>query len=101
MVTASSQLVAFLASGAPFYGADLFTFSLTDGTTFRVTSFGADILYGGNTYSSLGPYIDRSKIKLSTKLEVSTCIVTIKANPNMLIESTAVLLLIAQGRFNG
>lgn len=100
MVTTSAALLAFLQSNLPFFMADLYQFTLTDGTVLRLTSFDRDIFYASSTYTSLGPYISRSKLKVSTGLEVSNLDVVIQADPGMLVESQSVLLMIAQGRFS-
>ena len=49
--TASAQLIAFLnQDDLAFFGADIYTFALMNGTTFRATTFDRPILYGGNIY---------------------------------------------------
>jgi hypothetical protein len=99
LVSSSSALVDFLASGAPFYGADLYAFTLVDGTSFRCTSFDRSITYGGQVYSAFGPYIQRSKIKLAVGLVSSAVEIDIIADPGFQVESTPILVAIAQGRF--
>lgn len=99
MVTTTSALRAFLATNAPFFGAELYTFTLLDGTILRVTSFDQSITYAGHTYTALGPYIGRSKLSVGTKLKASSITITIAADPTMMIESQSILLALAQGKF--
>ncbi|MES1260680.1 MAG: DUF2163 domain-containing protein [Acidobacteriota bacterium] len=99
MVTASAALVDFLASGAPCWQADLYTFSLLDGSVLRCSSHDRPITYGGDVYAALGPYIERSAIKLGLGLTASKIDVAIIADSNALVESQAILLTIAQGKW--
>lgn len=100
MVSASPQLIAFLQAGYPFYGADLFTVTLLDGTVITFTSFDRPIYYGGVTYVPWGPYAKRSSIKLSVGLQASTMDLNLICPPTIQVEGTAVLLSIAQGRWS-
>lgn len=70
--TASGDLVLALASG--FYGltfADLFTFTLADGSTiYRWTSWSSDLAVGGYTFSSRAPFLKRSTWNVVKTMQV-------------------------------
>jgi hypothetical protein len=95
MRTASGALEAILASGQ-FYRADLYTFTLTDGTVLKYTSFDQTV---GSFDSSLG--WERSQWKLSTGLNVDTMDVTLHATPADLIGTVPVIEHIASGAWDG
>lgn len=77
MRTLSSALTALLAGGGPFVTADLFTFSLTNGTTLRWwTGQSGSFAIGGNTFVK-GPPISRDKAKWSIGLDVDQLDLTI------------------------
>lgn len=81
MKPASPALDALLNSNE-FVVADLYTFTLVDGTVLRFTSLDVDVVVDGNTYSSgygsNGPFFDRTdnKAKCHWKIgvEVDTLI---------------------------
>lgn len=101
MVTLSAALLAFLDSGPPpFWGAELYTITLTNGTVLRITSFDQDIKYptsGGNTFTSKGPYVNRSKLSIGVGLKSSTLEMKLIANPTVMLNGTPILQAIAQG----
>lgn len=77
MRTLSSALLAVLATGGPFVTADLFTFTLTNGTVLRWwTGQGASFAIGGNTFTK-GPPIERQNAKWSMGLSVDQIDITI------------------------
>ena len=57
MKAASTALQSLLATGS-FVQADLYTFTLFGGGTSLITTLDADVAYGGNTWTSTGPYTD-------------------------------------------
>ena len=65
MKPASSTLINLLATGE-FVQCDLYTIILTasgGSSTIRLTTSDVDVLYGGNTYSSKGPFVDSDGTK--------------------------------------
>lgn len=54
---------ALIAANAQITFAELFTFTLIDGTILRYTPFDLDVTYGGNTWISSGAQIKRGQIK--------------------------------------
>jgi hypothetical protein len=101
MVTASAALTAFLQTGLPFWGAELYTITLVGGTVLRVTSFDQNISYSSNTFTAAGPYVKRSKLKIAVGLQASTLELTIVANPGTMLLGIPILEAIAQGKLTG
>jgi hypothetical protein len=97
--TISSELLAVLNSGQ-FFLADLYTFTLTDGTVLRYTSFDQDITVSGHTFSSALGW-ERTKWKLAVGLNVDEMEVTLHASQADLIGSTPVIEHIASGAWDG
>lgn len=71
----------FLASRQPFYSADLFTISLLNGSTLRLTSADRNISYGGNTWLGVpgNPVIQRSTWKMTNTPEVPDMAIVISS----------------------
>lgn len=97
MRAASYDLQTLLASGQ-FFMADLYQFTLTDGTVLQYTSFNQDI---GGYSSALG--WERSTWKLSVGLNVDTMDIKLHATPTDFIPSTTVPVIehIASGAWDG
>jgi uncharacterized phage protein (TIGR02218 family) len=82
MIDAPSAIVSLLASRpASQFIADLFTFTLRSGDTYRFTSSPQPIIIGGNTYSAGVCKIQRGRIKLSRGLSVDSQQITL-TEPN-------------------
>lgn len=80
MKTFPVGLDVLLATGSYVF-ADLYDFTLQDGTHLRYTTADRDISYAGNTYTSQGPYFDQvsspSRGHWKSGLDVATWQVTI------------------------
>ena len=113
-VLGPASLYAFLEGlaegsiGGEFYVWDLFTFTLVTGQVILLTNCNIDITtpsgsysYSGKTYSSAGPYINRSQIKQSIGLTVDSCDITITAPPDIQFGASYFLAAVAQGQFDG
>jgi uncharacterized phage protein (TIGR02218 family) len=70
MRTANAALITYLATNDEYLMADLYTFTLINGTILRYTDKDIDLSVGGNNYSSNGLFIKRSRISLSVGLNV-------------------------------
>ena len=78
--SASSALVAALASGQPLWRADLYSFTLADGTTtFNWTNWDVDLTASAVTYASRAPWVSRSTWSVTNTLEVPTLSMKIMA----------------------
>src|ERR1051326_2087516 len=99
MRTISSGLADLLAT-RQFFIADLYTFTLQDGTVLRYTSFDQDISANGRAFSSeLG--WERTKAKWSVGLTVDTMDVTLHATPDKVVNDVPVIESIAAGEWDG
>lgn len=81
--------------------ADLFTIELADGVTVvRLTSFDRDVSYGGVTWSSSGPKITRTSLKVTNTTDVSEMTVRIDATGDD-YNSSNIKTLFHNGLFDG
>src|SRR5574337_354591 len=71
MKSASTAFKNILYSTTPFLLADLYTFTLNDGTVLRYTSCDRDIIVSGVTYTAHGLKLEKSSIKTSIGIETS------------------------------
>lgn len=100
MKTATPGMIALLATGR-FYIADLFTFTLVDGTILRYTSGDGDIKVGTVTYSSTGPRIDRTTAEWSIGLEAGSMDIRIAPQSTDLINGIPFRYALRIGAFDG
>lgn len=86
MITVTAEVQAVLDSGAAWY-ADLYTFTLRNGTVLRYTSLDQDVEWAGNTWvscqSDAGPLIERGSITYTVGLSVDSLDLTIYTHPSM------------------
>lgn len=97
----SSALQAFLLSKAPMWVADLFTVTLLDGTVIRWTSCDHDVVVGVNTWTALGPCLERSRLNVKNTVEVPELELTLLARPTDTVEGVPVTLALHSGLFDG
>ncbi len=106
MKSASVALQAILATNEFLY-ADLYTFTLVDGTVLRWTSFDTDVPANGNTFSSGGlggPFFDRkdNKAKCHWKIGVEVDTLVFDVVPGAAtIAGEPFLSAVRQGVFDG
>lgn len=101
MKTASPALISLLSSSSSFTIADLYTFSLVGGTDLRYTTFDRDLVVGGQTFSSIGPVIERDSLRQTRGVEVDSMSVTIYARPDTIVLGLPIMQAIASGKFDG
>lgn len=70
MRSATDALVSALAARTPLWSADLFTLSLPDATTYFWTSADQPITFTGQTWSAVGPTIERTSWESKNTTEV-------------------------------
>jgi len=107
MKPTTPELNALLASGQ-YIVADLYEFTLIDGTVLYFTSGDQDITTGGHTYSAggdTGPYFSgpdggRPKIKWKRGLQVDNLVFDVMPKDGEL-NGVGILAAIQQGRFDG
>lgn len=100
MKTSNPTLNALLATGN-FLAADLYTFSLVDGTVLRYTSFDVDFVYSPNTWLKDGPIFKRSKTRTVMGMETDTLSLRISPRSTDLIGSQTWLQAVCSGRMDG
>jgi len=100
MRAANATLQAFLASRQPYIVADLFKFTLNNGTIYTWTSYDEDLLVGGFTYSALGPLIDRTKFGVKNTIEVPEMEIKIFSSGADLPDGSNLKLLVHNGLFD-
>lgn len=90
MRTLSSALTTVLTTGGPFVKADLWTFTLSNGSVFRWTSSQSPLTVGGNTFT-VGPPIERGSLSWKLGLQVDELQCTILDDGNTTINSQSLV----------
>ncbi len=113
MKTASSALITFLSNASQnpndmaVFCADLYTFTLVDGTVLRYSSGDRPVTIGGHTFNAITPAapgypaISRSKLTSKIGLDVTELEVDIFATPTTLVEGMPILQALDNGLFDG
>lgn len=103
MKEASKDLKEFLASasGKNLKIADLYTFTLTNGTILRYTSADFDIIYNENKYSSKNAGISRSDMSWQTGLSVDNVTIEMYPSAKDLVGSVTLVEAFRNGSFDG
>lgn len=81
MKAMTGALSTLLNSNAFFYKADLYTWTFQDGTVLRTTDADVALTFGGFTFPSCAPILDRTKVKLVVGVEVDSIEVTVSPGP--------------------
>lgn len=101
MRNASPSLQALLASGRAFFMADLYTFTLQDGSVSRYTSADVDLMADGQVFSASGPLFRRGRTRQTLGLEVDTLEVTIHAGSTHTLNAVPWLQAARVGALDG
>jgi uncharacterized phage protein (TIGR02218 family) len=101
MKTASTALQNHLAQNNQFFFADLYTFTLLDGTIVRMTSWESNIVSAGQTFLASGPFVERTKVRTVLGLEVDKVEIKISAGIVHTINGMPWLIALQQGKFDG
>ena len=96
-----NNLVTWLQAATEIRMADLYTITLTSGTTLRYTTWDTNLVVAGNTFLTGPPGIARSAIEEKTGLDVATLEVTIEASLTDTINGVPILQAIGQGLLDG
>lgn len=100
MKAALTPLRNLLNSGQ-FFVADVYTFTLVDGTILRYTSFDRDISNGGNLFLSTGPRIERSRGHWKIGVEVDQMEITIYPQSTDTVSGQTFMAAVRLGLFDG
>lgn len=90
-----------LLSGGNFHTADLYRFTLADGSVYRYTSADADLLVNGETYLAAQALFERSKISWKLGLEVDQMSLTAHPRQMDLVNGVPFCHACEQGMFDG
>ncbi|MDP3124610.1 MAG: DUF2163 domain-containing protein [Thiobacillus sp.] len=101
MKSASAELITLLSTARQFWMADLYTFTLVDGTVLRYTSADIDITTGGHTFSHNGPIITRSRTRVALGTAVDQLDLNISATVETLLGGLPWLQAITNGALDG
>lgn len=100
MKTASIELIELLQTNE-FIMADLYIFTLRDGTKYKYTNYDVDLTWSGNTYSRKGLLIRRSGVSLVTGVQVDSLDITINADDSNFYNNVKFFQLLANGGLDG
>jgi len=101
MKPASAALIALLTSARQFHMADLFSFTLAGGGTFRFSGMDVDLAVGASLYAAGGLKFQRGATRLTRGLEVDTLEVTVFADASALFNGTPFLPFVRSGGLDG
>lgn len=97
----SPALALALNAGLPMNIADLFIFTLLDGTILRFCAWDYDLTIGGDVYSSAKPWLTRSKWNVTNTMQVPSLTVFIRAQNDDFNGGTNIKKQAGDGLFDG
>ena len=101
MKPASPALVDLLQSAQAFTMADLFTFTLADGSAWRFSGLDAAVTVGGHAYLAGGLKFQRGTTRLTRGLEVDTLDVAVLADASASLNGVPFLPFVRGGGLDG
>jgi uncharacterized phage protein (TIGR02218 family) len=101
MKAMSGPLAALFASANQFAKADLYTITLSDGSILRTTDADVSLTFGGFTFTSCAPIIDRTKVSLKIGIEVDSVNLTVKPSATDLLGGLKWQAAARQGYLDG
>lgn len=81
--------------------ADLYTFALKNGTFLRYTSFDADVVFGGNTFLSNAPIVQRDRVRSNVGISVDAMRISVNPRTGDLIGSVPWIQAARMGALDG
>lgn len=100
MISAPAELIALMDSGK-FLMADLYDFITIAGTHYRYAGGDFDVAWNGNTYTSGGLRLERSRTRIVRGLEVDTMDLTVYPTNSDLIGGVPFLQALSTGALDG
>lgn len=101
MKTATTDLQNLLATATELWMADLFTFTLSDGSILRYTSADIDVVVGIREFSHYGPTIKRSRTRTVIGVSTDTLDVGLSTDGTHTIAGTPLMQAAMNGVFDG
>lgn len=101
MKSAPAELVTLLSTTRDLWMADLYTFTLVDGTVLRYTSADIDITVGARVFDHSGPLISRTRTRLALGTSVDSLDLEISAEGAHLLSGLPWLQAITNGALDG
>lgn len=101
MREASTALINFLRDNDEFTFADIYIFTLINGTQYRFTNFDYDLSLSGALISSTGPIIARNDITLQTGIKIDEMNITLNTNDDLKIGGMTYPQAFHNGYFDG
>jgi len=99
--TADPALVTLLSTAREFWMADLYIFTLVDGTILRYTSADVSITVGARVFDHTGPMISRSRTRIALGTSVDSLDLEITATSATLLSGLPWLQAITNGALDG
>lgn len=99
MKNVTSAFLTMLQTSKTLVVANLYTFTLRDGTVIRWTDGAVSLTVGANTFV-VGPVIKRDSIKLGLGVSVGTMQIKVSSGSNVLVNGAPVVQAIARGDFD-
>jgi uncharacterized phage protein (TIGR02218 family) len=101
MKTISTGLATLFTNNNTYNMADLYTFTLTNGTVLKLTNYDTDLIYGVNTWLSTAPIFERTSVRTVIGLEVGTLNIKISPEDTDLIGTKTWLQAVYSGVLDG
>lgn len=101
MKTASTALKALLLNSRAYFMAELFTFTLFDGTVLRYTTWDADLTVSGNFFDSGDVLFNRSTVQWALGTQVDSLTVNAYPQASSTVEGIPFLTAVRLGVFDG
>lgn len=102
MKVATSGYQTNLFASPELVFVDIVTITFADGTVIRFSLLDQDVRYGGHTFTTTGPYVERGTRKQARGVQADTLELTVFAGPSQLIDLGLPLLqAVVAGLANG
>lgn len=100
MKTTTPACATLLQTARQIFMVELLTLTMPDGATIRWSCGDVAIPYAGNTWVP-GPAIERESVKLSTGIEVTSCMVRLHADASVTVSGVPLLQAARRGLLGG
>jgi uncharacterized phage protein (TIGR02218 family) len=101
MKSAPAAFIALIHNSQEFEMADLYQFTLTNGTVLRYTNYDAAVVDRGFTYLANAILVDRSRVRTVLGVEVDTLDLVINPHPADMVNSATFMATCTGGLLDG